>query len=137
MLTSRLINLGYKVTVVDKLKYNNLSLAHLYINKNFTFFNDDVRNIKFMKKIINDFDFIIPLAALVGAPLCDKNKKEAIEVNLDSISNLIKIITDQQKIIYPTTNSGYGIGSKSNYCTEETELNPISLYGSTKVMLKK
>ena len=136
MLTSRLINLGYKVTVVDKLKYNNLSLAHLYINKNFTFFNDDVRNIKFMK-IINDFDFIIPLAALVGAPLCDKNKKEAIEVNLDSISNLIKIITDQQKIIYPTTNSGYGIGSKSNYCTEETELNPISLYGSTKVSAEK
>ncbi len=137
MLTTRLLALGYQVTVVDKLKYNNLSLAHLYINKNFNFFKEDIRNIDFMKKIVKNYDLIIPLAALVGAPLCEKNKKEALEVNLGSIETLIKILNVKQKIIYPTTNSGYGIGSKSKYCTEKTQLNPISLYGSTKVNAEK
>lgn len=137
MLSTRLIDLGYKVTVVDTLKYSKTSLAHLFINKNFTLYNEDIRNYKFIKKIINEFDFIFPLAALVGAPLCEKNKNEAREVNLKSIEKLLESVRNSQKIIYPTTNSGYGIGSKNKYCDENSTLNPISLYGSTKVDAEK
>jgi nucleoside-diphosphate-sugar epimerase len=90
-----------------------------------------------MKNLILNNEFIIPLAALVGAPLCEKNKKEAISVNLESIKYLMKIITKKNKVIYLTTNSGYGVGEKDKYCDEESPLNPISLYGRTKVNAEK
>ena len=82
-------------------------------------------------------EFIIPLAALVGAPLCERNKKEAISVNLKSIEFLIKKIQQKNKVIYLTTNSGYGVGEKNKFCDEESPLNPISLYGRTKVDAEK
>ena len=84
-------------------------------------------------KLISKNEFIIPLAALVGAPLCEKNKKEAISVNLNSIKLLLKNVTKKNKIIYLTTNSGYGVGEKNKYCNELSPLKPISLYGRTKV----
>ena len=90
-----------------------------------------------MKKLIQKNEFIIPLAALVGAPLCKKNKREAITVNLESIKYLMKNINKTNKVIYLTTNSGYGIGEKAKYCDEKTPLNPISLYGRTKVEAEK
>ena len=136
-LATELLNYNYKVTVIDILKFSSRSLNHLFNNRNFNFINGDVRNKKLMKNLILNNEFIIPLAALVGAPLCEKNKKEAISVNLESIKYLMKIITKKNKVIYLTTNSGYGVGEKNKYCDENSELNPISLYGKTKVEAEK
>ena len=136
-LATELLNYNYKVTVIDVLKFSSRSLNHLFNNKNFSFINGDVRNKKLMKNLILNNEFIIPLAALVGAPLCEKNKKEAISVNLESIRYLMKIITKRNKVIYLTTNSGYGVGEKNKYCDEKSPLNPISLYGRTKVNAEK
>jgi nucleoside-diphosphate-sugar epimerase len=136
-LATNLINKNYQVTIIDCLKFSSKSLNHLFSRKNFKFIKADVRNKKLMKFLIKSNDFIIPLAALVGAPLCEKNKKEAIAVNLNSIKFLMKNISKKNKIIYLTTNSGYGIGEKNKYCDETTPLNPISLYGKTKVDAEK
>lgn len=127
------MSLGYKVFGIDLNLFSSDSLNHLFINKNFNFSNFDVRNKNKLKKIIKKVDIIIPLAAIVGAPLCDKNKKDAITTNLEIIKYICKIKSKNQKIIFPTTNSGYGIGKKNQYCDEDTPLKPISLYGRTKV----
>ena len=132
MLSTELVNLGYEVTVIDQLKYDKGSLDHLYFNKNFTLINKDVRSAKMLKKYIKKNEFIIPLAALVGAPLCEKNKKEAISTNFKAIKNILKNLNNNNKLIYLTTNSGYGIGKKNKYCDEESPLKPLSLYGQTK-----
>ena len=115
MLSTKLLDLGYHVTVVDLLKYDKGSLNHLYFNKNFKLLNEDIRKKNLMRKLVKKFDFIIPLAALVGAPLCEKFKKEAISTNLGTIKTLCKIVT-----------------KKNKYCDENSPLNPISLYGKTK-----
>ena len=132
MLSTKLLSLGHKVTVVDLLKYDKGSLNHLYFNKNFKLICDDVRKKNLMKKLVQKHDFIIPLAALVGAPLCEKFKKDAVSTNLGTIKTLCEIVTKKNKVIYLTTNSGYGIGEKDKYCDENSPLNPISLYGRTK-----
>jgi len=137
MLTTKLVHLGYRVTVVDILKYSKSSLNHLNFFDNFSFVYGDVRDKKLMKKLIKNYEFIIPLAALVGAPLCEKNKKEAISVNYTSIKFLVKNISKKNKIIFPTSNSGYGIGEKNKYCDESSPLKPISLYGKTKADAEK
>jgi len=136
-LTTKLLNLGFKVTVLDALKFSSRSLNHLFKKKNFLFIKGDVRDKKLIKSLIKNNEFIIPLAALVGAPLCKKNKKEAISVNFDSIKYMMKNVRRNNKIIYLTTNSGYGVGMKNKYCTEKSPLNPISLYGKTKVESEK
>ena len=136
-LVTKLLDMNFKVTVIDVLKFSSKSLNHLFNNKNFELINADVRNKKIMRNLIKKNEFIIPLAALVGAPLCEKNKKEAISVNLDSIKDLMKNVTRKNKIIYLTTNSGYGVGEKNKYCDENSPLNPISLYGRTKVEAEK
>ena len=132
MLCTRLLSLGHKVTVVDLLKYDKGSLNHLYFNKNFTLIVDDVRKRNLIKNLTKQNDYIIPLAALVGAPLCEKFKKDAISTNLGTIKTLCEVATRKNKVIYLTTNSGYGIGEKDKYCDETSPLNPISLYGRTK-----
>ena len=136
-LVTKLLDMNFKVTVIDVLKFSSKPLNHLFNNKNFELVNADVRNKKVMRNLIKKNEFIIPLAALVGAPLCEKNKKEAISVNLDSIKDLMKNVTRKNKIIYLTTNSGYGVGEKNKYCNENSPLNPISLYGRTKVAAEK
>ena len=133
MLCTKFVEEGYKVTAVDILKYEKNSLGHLFSRKNFLFFKLDITKKNNLKKIILNQDFIIPLAALVGAPLCEKRKKEAFKVNVESIKLILSLVKKRQKILYPTTNSGYGIGQKSKFCDENTPLNPISLYGRTKV----
>ena len=136
-LVTKLLELNFKVTVIDVLKFSSKSLNHLFNNKNFTFIKGDVRDKKLMKKLIQKNEFIIPLAALVGAPLCKKNKTEAISVNLKSIKYLMKNMNKGKKVIYLTTNSGYGVGEKNKHCDEKTPLNPVSLYGKTKVEAEK
>ena len=137
MLASKLVNLGYDVTVIDLLKYSADSLSHLHLFKNFKLIVGDVRNKTLIRKEIKKNEFIIPLAALVGAPLCEKNKKEAISVNFNAIKLLMKHIGKKNKVIYLTSNSGYGVGKKNKFCDEKSPLNPISLYGTTKVKAEK
>ena len=137
MLSTKLVAMNYHVTAVDLLKYDKNSLSHLFGKKNFKFIKEDIRDQRCIKKIVKNQDFIFPLAALVGAPLCEKFKKNAKITNLDSIKNLIKCLKPSQKLIYPTSNSGYGIGEKNKYCDENSPLNPISLYGVTKAEAEK
>ena len=132
MLTTALINMGHKVTVIDLMKYEKGSLNHLFYNKNFKLLKRDVRDKNLLKSLVKKNEFIIPLAALVGAPLCDKFKKDAISVNHKSIRTLVSICSKKNKIIFLTTNSGYGVGEKNKFCDENSPLRPISLYGRTK-----
>jgi len=137
MLTTELVRLGYSVIAIDIQKYDKNSLSHLLFYKNFQFINADITKEIVIKKYIKNVDFIIPLAALVGAPLCEKFKKKAKKTNIDSIRIILKYIKHNQKIIYPTTNSGYGVGQKNKFCDENSPLKPISLYGATKAMAEK
>ncbi len=137
MLVTKLVMMGHNVGVIDINKYAKNSLLHLYSYTNFKFILGDVRDQKLIKKYLNKYEYIIPLAALVGAPLCEKNKNEAIQTNLNSIKMLVENLKVDKKLIYLTTNSGYGIGSKQKFCTEKSKLNPISLYGVTKVDAEK
>jgi len=132
MISTELVRLGHKVTVIDLMKYKKDSLNHLLFFKNFKLVKKDIRNSKVMKKLIKKNDFIIPLAALVGAPLCEKYKKDATTTNFDSIKKLVSLCSRNKKIIFLTTNSGYGVGEKNKYCNEKSPLRPISLYGRTK-----
>ena len=132
MLCTKLLEAGHIVTVIDLLKYDKGSLNHLYFHKNFKLICDDIRKVSLIKKLIKQHDYIIPLAALVGAPLCEKFKKDALSTNLGSIKTLCNLATKKNKVIYLTTNSGYGIGEKNKYCDENSPLKPISLYGKTK-----
>jgi nucleoside-diphosphate-sugar epimerase len=133
VLTEHLILKGHDITVLDNLYYKQWPMLHLCHNENFHFIYGDVRDEKLMTKILPGFDFILPLAALVGAPVCDKNPEDAKSINFGAIQLLAKLRNKDQKIIYPTTNSGYGTKSNTSFCTEKTPLEPISLYGSTKV----
>ena len=136
ILATKLVDLGHQVTVVDLLKYSSSSLNHLYSFKNFNFIHGDVQDGNLMKKMISKNEYIIPLAGLVGAPLCEKYKKEAINVNYKAIKDCVKY-SKNKKIIFLMSNSGYGVGEKNKFCTEDSPLNPISLYGKTKCDAEK
>lgn len=122
----------FEITVLDNLQYSGSSIIQFCSNKNFEFIRGDVSDPKIIKSLLPNNDVVIPLAAIVGAPACDLNPSSAKSTNLDAIRLLVENISSSQKLIYPTTNSGYGIGDSDGYCTEETPLNPISLYGTTK-----
>ena len=132
VLSERLIAGGYHVTVVDNLLYQQQSLFHLCQSPLFDFFRGDVRDERLMKNLIAQADVVIPLAALVGAPACDRDPSFARSVNLDAIRMLKRLRSSPQLVVYPTTNSGYGTKTGDVFCTEETALEPISLYGQTK-----
>ena len=132
MLCTYLVKEGFNVTVIDKFDFSRDSLNHLRFHNNFDLIEGDITSIKVLKKHIKNKDFIIPLAALVGAPLCDKFPKRTVQVNVNSIKKIMKLIKKKQKIIYLTTNSGYGIGDKDKFCDESSPLRPVSLYGRTK-----
>ena len=124
---------GYSVTVLDKLIFNQTSLLQYTSNPNFKFIHGDVRNEKLLEKLCLDSDVIIPLAAIVGFPACASEPELAREINFTQIFNIVKYTKGLgKKILYPNTNSGYGIGVGQTECTEESPLNPISIYGSTK-----
>jgi nucleoside-diphosphate-sugar epimerase len=134
VLVPALLHLNYRVTVVDNFMFKQTSLLGVCYNKYLKLVNGDCRDFELIEKIVNDDVFlVIPLAALVGAPLCSKDKFNAVSINETSIKHLCSILKKDQRIIYPTTNSGYGIGQKDKFCDENTPLNPISLYGQTKV----
>lgn len=131
-LTKYFLDRGYKVFAFDNYFYNQKQLvSQIFDNKNCTLFEEDVTNwSENLKNAIANSDVLIPLAALVGAPLCDKYRDKATQLNLEWFNELIPYL-NKQKVIYPNTNSGYG-SAGNNICTEETPCNPISLYGITK-----
>jgi nucleoside-diphosphate-sugar epimerase len=119
---------------LDKLIFNQTSLLSYTHNKNFKFIYGDVRNEILLEKLCNYVDVIIPLAAIVGFPACDAEPSLAKEINFEQIANIVRYIKGKnKKILYPNTNSGYGVGANNLECTEESPLSPISIYGRTKV----
>jgi len=136
-LVPELLNTGHEVTVLDNFLYKQNSLANCCIHENFNVINGDVRNIDLIKELTPKHDAFIPLAALVGAPICKKNPVGASTINHDSILSLFDNISDSQYILMPTTNSAYGSGDKNNFCNEESPLNPISQYAKEKVIIEE
>ncbi len=133
VITGRLLNDGYKVTVLDKLLFNQASLLSYTFNPNFTFIHGDVRNEILLEKLCNESDVIIPLAAIVGFPACASEPELARDINFKQIVNIVKYCNGKnKKILYPNTNSGYGLGTGQVECDEESPLTPISVYGQTK-----
>ncbi|MBI3921267.1 MAG: SDR family oxidoreductase [Armatimonadetes bacterium] len=133
VLCGRLLERGHAVTVIDCMMYDQHSLFHFCSHDRFTFVRGDVRNEPLMQETIRSVDTVIPLAAIVGAPACDRDPLLARSVNLEAIRLLQRLRSPHLRVIYPTTNSGYGAKSGDVYCTEDTPLEPISLYGETKV----
>ena len=123
----------HQVTVLDNMMYDCFSLLRYTQNPKFSFVRGDVRDVSLFKRLLSSHDVIIPLAALVGFPLCDKDPKGATEVNYEANRWLAETKSQDQRIIYPCTNSGYGVSQGESMCTEESPLNPVSLYGKTKV----
>ena len=137
VLVPELLRLGYKVTVLDNFMYRQNSLLECAVFENFEVIRGDARNEDALKSLLPKVDYIIPLAALVGAPLCNRDKTGAVTINKDAVALIVKLASKKQRIIIPTTNSGYGIGKKDIYCTEETPLNPLTLYGRVKMEAEK
>jgi nucleoside-diphosphate-sugar epimerase len=137
ILTPRLLALGHQVTVVDNFMYRQTSLLDCCAQSGLTVVRGDVRDAKLLKPHVAKADVIIPLACLVGAPVCSQKPVEARTINLDAIRMLIEMSSPQQMILSPTTNSGYGIGEEGMFCTEETPMRPVSLYGTLKVELEE
>lgn len=133
VLVPELLKRGHSVTVLDMLIYKQCSLLDCCSNKNFKIINGDARDEDTLKKAIYGKDYIFPLAALVGFPVCDRDKNAAVSTNLDAVKLLLKTRQDNQRIIFPCTNSGYGLGQGQKLCTEESPINPITLYGKTKM----
>jgi nucleoside-diphosphate-sugar epimerase len=133
VLCQRLLEAGHRVSVLDKLLYGPANLFHLSANESFEFVQGDSRDEDTIKRLLKDADVIIPLAAVVGAPACDRDPWMATSTNYEAIAMLNHLRSPRQLVIYPNTNSGYGAKSGAVFCTEETPLEPISLYGVDKV----
>lgn len=137
VLTETLLENGYCVTVLDNLMFRQQSLLGLCYNERLSFVKGDARDQSLVKELVSKHDVLIPLAALVGAPICKADPHTATSVNLHSVKFLLEQASVDQKVIFPTTNSGYGIGEEGQYCDEETPLRPVSLYGRDKVEAEK
>ena len=137
ILVPMLLNEGHEVTVLDNFMYKQTPLLDYCYNKRLAIINADVRDKALMKKFLETPDAIFPLACLTGAPLCTKDPLGARSINFDAIKSIEETRSKNQVIIFPTTNSGYGIGEKGIFCTEETPLRPVSLYGKYKVEIEK
>ena len=140
ILVPELLAVGHRVTVLDNFMYDQNSLGHVCANPNFDVVNGDARSIEVLKPLVAEADYVFPLAALVGAPLCKKDPIGATSTNRDAyIATLSKLDVAglQQRIVMPITNSGYGVGEQGKHCTEESPLRPVSLYGVTKIEAEK
>jgi nucleoside-diphosphate-sugar epimerase len=128
-----MLRAGHEVTVLDNFMFKQNSLAASCADPNFSVVKGDARSEAVLKPLITKADVVIPLAALVGAPLCSNDEIGTVTTNRDAVVTLTRILSKEQRILMPITNSGYGIGEAGKYCTEETPLLPISTYGKTKV----
>lgn len=132
-LVPELLALGHQVTVLDNLMYSQYSLSACCADKNFDFIKGDICNYQMMDQLLPGFDVVVPLAAIVGAPACKLNPTVARLVNLEAHLHIAEKVSTNQRVIFPTTNSGYGIGEADAYCDENSPLRPISDYGRHKV----
>jgi len=132
-----LLQAGHKVTVIDNFMFQQASLNHVCHSPNFSIVKGDIRIESVMSPLLKKADIVIPLAALVGAPLCSLDPVGATTTNHDAISLMIKLLSKQQIVLMPTTNSAYGTGDENNFCTEESPLRPISQYAIEKVGIEK
>lgn len=137
ILVPELLSRGFSVTALDTYARGDTALAHVACHPKFEPVRGDARDERLLAELLKSTDVVIPLAALVGAPLCKLDPIGAETINKGAVLSLVKLLGKGQKIVYPTTNSGYGIGQKGIFCTEETPLNPISLYGITKCDAEK
>ena len=128
-----LLKEGHEIIAVDNFMYNQGSLLECCHDKKLTVIRGDVRDKELIPKCLKDADAIFPLACIVGAPACDRDPVTATTTNFDAVKILLELRSKDQVIIFPTTNSGYGVGQEGIYCTEKTPLNPVSLYGRLKV----
>jgi len=131
-LVQYLIN-DHNITVVDNMMYDHTTLLRYTQNEKFNFIKGDVRDLNLLEQLVSSHDIIVPLAALVGFPLCDRDPRAAQEINQDVNTWIAQNKSKDQMVIYPCTNSGYGVSVDGSVCTEESPLNPVSLYGKTKV----
>lgn len=137
ILVPDLLAAGHKVTVLDSFMYKQTSLNHVCYHRNFTVVKGDIRVESTIKSLLKNADVVIPLAALVGAPICSQDPIGATTTNHDAIELMLRLLAKQQIILMPTTNSAYGTGEENNYCTEESPLRPISQYAIEKVAIEK
>ncbi|MDJ0731731.1 MAG: NAD(P)-dependent oxidoreductase [Crocosphaera sp.] len=137
ILTPTLLAKGYEVTVLDSFMFGQNSLADCCQYDTFNVVRGDCRNQSLIQELLKDADVIIPLAALVGAPLCSRDEVGTRTINYEAVKMICELASPQQRILMPVTNSGYGIGESGKFCTEESPLRPISLYGTTKVDAEK
>jgi nucleoside-diphosphate-sugar epimerase len=135
ILCEHLLDAGFTVTALDNLLYGTgqQGLYHLCANPAFDFIKGDVRDERLMKTVLARADIVVHLAAIVGASACERDPVQARTVNLDAVAQLNRLRSPNQLVIFPNTNSGYGITSGESYCTEDSPLRPISFYGRTKV----
>ncbi len=137
VITAKMLNAGHEVTVLDNLSFKQISPLQFTSNPKYHFIYGDVRNENLLRHEVGTHDVIIPLAAIVGFPACKADPKLAWEVNYEQIKTILDTIGDEQIILYPNTNSGYGIGEGQTECTEQSPLNPISVYGESKCAAEK
>lgn len=137
VLVPELLAAGHKVTVLDNFMFQQSSLAALCHLPNFEIVNGDARQEDTIRPLVKDADYVFPLAALVGAPLCKKDPVGATTTNRDAVAMLAKLMSRDQRMIIPITNSGYGVGEAGKFCTEDSPLRPVSLYGVVKVEAEK
>jgi len=132
-----LLHAGHRVTVVDNFMFKQTSLHHVCHHPNFNVVKGDIRVESTMAPLIKKADIVIPLAALVGAPLCSMDPVGASTINHDAILLMLNLMSNNQWVLMPTTNSAYGTGDENNFCTEESPLRPISLYAKEKVKVEQ
>lgn len=137
ILVPLLLNRGHQVTVLDTFRAGGTELSEACRYNTFDPVKGDARDTRILDELVRQHDVLIPLAALVGAPLCKEDQVGAVTLNRDAVVALVERSSRDQIIVYPTTNSGYGIGEAGKFCTEESPLRPISLYGTTKVEAEK
>lgn len=136
ILVPKLLQKGHAVTVLDNLMHKQVTLLNCFSHPAFEFVKGDVADPVVLKRLVANADVIIPLAAIVGAPACALNPSLAKLVNYDAIEMLLGLISPSHQMIFPNTNSGYGIGKKEEFCNENSPLNPVSLYGKLKVEIE-
>ena len=137
VITELLLQDWREITILDNMMYNQTSLINFSHYDNFKFINGDVRDKELLKELVLQNDVIIPLAAIVGFPACERDKELATQINYEHVKFVCDIAKENnKKVVYPNTNSGYGIGENGE-CTEDSPLNPISHYGKTKVEAEK
>ncbi|MFC1929134.1 NAD-dependent epimerase/dehydratase family protein [Chloroflexota bacterium] len=137
VLVPTLLKRGYEVIALDNFMYNQPSLMDCCYDEKLTIVRGDARNKELISKYLKEVNVIFPLACITGAPACDREPATAKTTNLDAIKIVLELRHREQIIIFPNTNSGYGIGEKGIYCTEETPLRPVSLYGRLKIEAEK